>query len=58
MTELILCVYFNHHLASDSTDICKKTRPEGLYTGLILDITETASQIMGSLEGQGGEEKK
>lgn len=59
MIELIHCVYFNQHLASKSTDICRKTtRPEGFHTGLIFAITETLSQIMGSLEGKGEVEEK
>lgn len=48
MIELICCIYFNRHLASDSTDICRKTTsPEGFHTGLILSIAKTLSQILG-----------
>ena len=51
--ELIHCVYFNRHVASHSTDICRKTTwPEGFHAGFVLAITEILSQILGSLEGK------
>lgn len=30
--ELIHCIYFNHHLASDSADICRETTHPGGFT--------------------------